>query len=402
MLSHMLPPLMPNARQLVEQEEPWHFDENSIANLALLNSIGVLGSMRDSELALYFRAVAEPVEGTGGYADEFAIRYPSLDGPGSIAVNSAVIATRRRLLSLVNVGLLATARTERTTVANLAGWHYWLTRKGSRHLLESGYRVRARQNIHTMSHIGSVQDQHRLLEQQFLIARRLVNPNLRVWGEYALRSSLARKPVKKGTETKLQSASERLIELSSDLYLTTQEMSDAHVPHTAGIRRYFTRRPDALIFDEQSEVSLRPSETRYSPEARPAREFGTIEICEVEASIKDVHVQDCTFFSLLYLGLFFDVTLERGKVTRVVLVTRNHPRTDLRAKLLNAYEHWRERLDVRAMLMKKARLTPGFDPARLSEHLWLAELTQGADQRLTGIRMESVASIFLREGRGEF
>lgn len=400
MHSHLLSPLMPNARQLVEQEPPWHFDEKSSANLALLNAIGVLGAMREAELALFFRAAAEPDEGSDGYGDDHVIRYPALDGSGYITANSAVHATRRRLLSLVDSGLLATARTGRTTEANLAGWHYWLTRKGSRYLLDAGYRVRARQNIHAMSHVGSAQDQHRLLEQQFLIARRLINPNLRIWGEYALRSSLARSPKMKGTAKKLQTASERLVDMSAELHLTPKELDDAHLPHSVDTR-YFTRRPDALLFDEQPEVARNREEANHNPESRPARAFGDVEWCEVEASKKDASTQARSFNGLFYLGLYLDATLERGKVTKVVLVTRNHPTTDLRTKLLDSYENWLEKADVRAMLAKKARLTPGFDPGRLNEQLWLAELTQGEDHRLTGIRTESVASIFLRDRRGD-
>lgn len=396
----MLSPLMPNARELLERVQPWLFDDDCAVDLALLQAIGVLGSMREAELALFFRAELEPVAGTQGYGDEFAVVYPASNGQGTVTSDSAVHATRRRLLKLVESRLLAVATVARTTPDHLAGRYYWLTRNGARYVLDAGYRVRSRQNIDNMSHVGSVQDQHRLLEQQYIIARRLDEPWLRVWGEYAIRSGLARQPVPADAGTKLATVQQQLMAMSGELYLTPEELGRAGVVDAQAQRRLFTRRPDALLLDEQPEQYRYLEATGHHPESRPPHAFGDIEWVEIEASKKDAATQAKSFNAIFYLDRMLDASLERGMVTRVTLVTRNHPHTDLRAKLLDAYERWLARGDVQAMLQKHARLTPGCDPDLLGERVWVAELTQDAEHRLTGIRMESVASIATRERWG--
>src|ERR1043165_6308566 len=237
----MLPPLMPNANELVYSELPWLFDEESSADLALLQAVGVLGSMRESELALFFRGTLERDGHVTDHAADFAVRYPSSNGCGMVTCDSAVHATRRRLLALVKAKLLATAKVQRTTADNLAGWFYWLTRKGAKHLIDAGYRVRSRQTIHNMAHIGSVQDQHRLLEQQYLIARRLIASSLGVWGEYAIRSRLARDPVRAAPGTNLPTVKARLEEMSAQLFLTPEHLGDQRTPNTEENRRSFTK-----------------------------------------------------------------------------------------------------------------------------------------------------------------
>lgn len=138
MLEHMLSPLMPNSRELLERAQPYLFDEDCAADLALLHAIGVLGSMRESELALYFRGQLVPVAETQGYADEFAVVYPACNGQGEVTSESAVHATRRRLRKLVERKLLAVATVARTTSDHLAGRYYWLTRSGARCVLDAG------------------------------------------------------------------------------------------------------------------------------------------------------------------------------------------------------------------------------------------------------------------------
>jgi hypothetical protein len=200
----------------------------------------------------------------------------------------------------------------------------------------------------------------------------------------------------------LPTAQERLADMSAQLFLAPGDLGDLRMLNKAENRRYFTRRPDALLFDEQPEVSKVLKAMRSNSESQPARPLGDIEFCEVESSKKDAVTQAKSFNGLFYLGFLMDGTFERGLVTKVMLVTRNHPHADLRAKLLTAYELWLARKDVQSMLRKKANLTPGFHVEGLSERLWLAELTQDSERRLTGMRMESVASIFLRERRVEF
>jgi len=399
-LSDMLSPLMPNARELVEHVNSWYFDEDSAADLALLNAIGVLGSMRESELALFFRGQLERVSDSQGHADDFAVVYPASNRRGNVTSDSAVHATRRRLLNLVGTGQLAMATTERTTEDNLAGRYYWLTSKGTRRLLGAGYRVRSRQNIDNMSHIGSVQDQHRLLEQQYLIARRLLNPSLRVWGEYAIRSGLARIPAPVDLGATLPTVKEQLVAMSAELFVTPASLGDTSTPNTEANLRRFTRRPDALVLDEQPERDRYRDATRGSQASRAPHCLGDVEWTEIEASKKDSITQSATYNALFYLGRMLDAGFERGKVTKVSLVTRNHPHADLRKKLLDGYEQWLGRQDVKAMLSKNAIVTKGFDPVLLNEQLWLTEISQDSEQRLTDIRMETVASILLREGRG--
>lgn len=399
MLDHMLSPLMPNARELLERVQPWLFDDDCAADLALLHAVGVLGSMRESELALFFRARLDAVAGTQGYADEFAVVYPASNGQSQVTNDSAVHATRRRLYRLVERKLLAVDTVARTTSDHLAGRYYWLTRSGARYVLDAGYRVRGRQNIDNMSHVGSVQDQHRLLEQQYIIARRLIQPSLRVWGEYAIRSGLARQPVPADAGTKLATVQEQLRAMSGELNLSPDELRRAGITDAHAERRQFTRRPDALLLDEQPELGRYLEASGHNPESRPPHVFGDIEWVEIEASKKDSITQAKSFNAVFYLGRMLDATLERGLIAKVALVTRNHPHTDMRAKLLDAYERWRARADVQAMLQKHAQITPGFDPERLGERVWVTELTQDAEHRLTGIRMESVASIALRERR---
>lgn len=396
----MLSPLMPNARELLESFKPWLFDEESAADLAVLHAIGVLGSMREAELALFLRGSLERGSGTQGHVEEFAVVYPARNGGGNVTSDSAVHVTRRRLLKLVDDKLLAMATVARTTPDHLAGRYYWLTRKGTRRVLDAGYRVRGRQNIDNMAHVGSVQDQHRLLEQQYIIARRLIDPSIRVWGEYAIRSGLARQPVPKRLATKPTTVKEQLVAMSGELYLTPAELGNARVSNTEANRRYFTRRPDVLLLNEQAERDRYREAMGLNLESRPPHVFGDIDWTEVEASKKDAVTQAKSFNGIFYLGRMLDVSLERGLVTRVTLVTRNHPHANLRAKLLDAYERWVARSDVQAMLEKHAKLTRGFDSARLSEQVWVAELTQDSEHRLTGIRIESVESIFLRERRG--
>lgn len=392
---------MPNARELLERLKPWLFDDESAADLALLHAIGVLGSMREAELALFFRGTLRRVSEPQGDSDEFSVVYPACSGRGIVTSDSAVHATRRRLLLLVEAGQLSSAKVERTTSDHLAGWYYWLSRKGIRRLLDAGYRVRTRQSIDNMSHVGSVQDQHRLLEQQYLIARRLINPMMRVWGEYAIRSGLARQPAPASAGTKLSTVKKQLVAMSEVLYLTPEELGDSSKPNTEGNRRYFTRRPDALLFDEQLERGRHRDATGGNLKSQKPHFFGDIEWTEVEASKKDAVTQARSFNGIFYLGQMLDVSLERGLVTTFTLVTRNHPHADLLGKLLDAYEQWLARSDVQAMLRKKAILTRGFDLERLNEQLWVAELTQDSEQRLTGFRMESIAHIFLRERRGQ-
>jgi hypothetical protein len=155
-----------------------------------------------------------------------------------------------------------------------------------------------------------------------------------------------------------------------------------------------------LLLDEQAERDRYRDATAGNPQARQPHVFGDVDWTEIEASKKDAATQAKSFNGVFYLGRMLDETLERGLVTKVTLVTRTHPHTDLRAKLLDAYERWMTRSDVRAMLQKKARLTRGFDPERISEQIWLAELTQDSEHRLTAFGMESIASIFQRERRG--
>ena len=398
MLSDMLSALMPNARELVERSSPWIFDEESAANLALLHAVGVIGSIRECELALFFRGCLEDVSEAHGYVYEFAVTYPATNGQGNITTDSAVHATRRRLLKLVKEGLLNIATTKRTSAENLAGRYYWLTQKGTRRVLDAGYRVRSRQNIDNMSHIGSVQDQHRLLEQQYIIASRLINPTMRVWGEYAIRSGLARCPELAVPDTKWPTVKKQLMLMSSELYLTTKERGDSRTPDTEANRLLFTRRPDALLLNEQPERDRYREATGGNLKSRQPHVLGDIEWVEIEASKKDRATQEKSFNGLFYLGRMLDVTLERGLVAKVTLVTRNHPHTDLRAKLLDTYERWLAQTDVQAMLEKKAKLTRGFDLERLHERLWLAEVVQDSEHRMTGFRLESVASIFMRKG----
>jgi hypothetical protein len=400
MLSDMLSPLMPNARELLEPVKPWLFDEDSATDLALLHAIGILGSMRESELALFFRGCLERSSETQGCVDDFAVVYPARNARGNVTSDSAVHATRRRLLKLVEDKLLAVATVARTTSDHLAGRYYWLTRKGTRCVLDAGYRVRGRQNIDNMAHVGSVQDQHRLLEQQYIIARRLIDPSMRVWGEYAIRSGLARQPVPKRLAAKPTTVKEQLVAMSRELYLTPAELGNEGAANTVANRRYFTRRPDVLLLNEQAERDRYREATGLNLESRPPHVFGDIDWTEVEASKKDAATQAKSFNGIFYLGRMLDVSLERGLVTRLTLVTRNHPHANLGTKVLDAYERWLARSDVQAMLQKHARLTPGFDRGQLNEHVWLAELTQDSEHRLTGIRMESVESIFLRERRG--
>lgn len=399
MLSDMLSPLMPNAKELLDGVKPWLFDENAAADLALLHAIGVLGSMREAELALFFRGSLR-ASLTQGYGDDFTVVYPACNGRGNVTCESAVHATRRRLQRLLDDELLATASGARTTSDNLAGRYYWLTNKGARRVRDAGYRVRGRQNIDNIAHIGSVQDQHRLLEQQYIIARRLGNPLLRVWGEYAIRSGLARKPAPSRSARLPATVKEQLAAMSGDLFLMPKEMGYFDAPNTETSWRYFTRRPDVLLLDEQAERDRYRDATGGSPQARQPHVFGDIDWTEIEASKKDAATQAKSFNGVFYLGRMLDETLERGLVTKVTLVTRTHPHTDLRAKLLDAYERWMTQSDVRAMLQKKARLTPGFDPEQISEQVWLAELTQDSEHRLTAFGMESIASIFQRERRG--
>jgi len=398
-LEHMLSPLMPNARELLERVQPWLFDDDCAADLALLHAIGVLGSMREAELALFFRGSLVPVAGTQGYADEYAVVYPASNGPGVVAGESAVHATRRRLQKLVQEKLLDVATVARTTADHLAGRYYWLTRRGARRVLDAGYRVRSRQNIDNMSHVGSVQDQHRLLEQQYVIARRLIQPSLRVWGEYAIRSGLARQPTPADPDTKLPTIKEQLAAMSGELFLTPAELGHAGKANTEVNRHYFTRRPDVLLLDEQPERERYMDSTGHNPQSRPPHVFGDVDWVEIEASKKDTVTQAKSFNGIFYIGRMLDVSLERGLVTNFTLVTRNHPHTNLRAKLLDAYQRWTTRADIQAMLCKNARLNSGFDPNRLSERVWLTELTQDAEHRLTGVRIESLASISLRERR---
>lgn len=393
----MLSPLMPNANELLGGHAPWVFDEEEAADLALLHSIGVLGSMREQELVLFFRGELERDSDTPGDAEQFSVIYPARSGSGNVKSESAAHTTRRRLLNLVEAGQLCQATLERTTPENLAGRYYWLSGKGSRRLLGCGYQVRGRQSIDNMSHAGSVQDQHRLLEQQYLIARRLINPSLRIWGEYAIRSGLAKRPVPAARGTKVPTVREQLVDMSGELYLTPKELGDSRKPDTVPNRRHFTRRPDALVLDEQSERNRYWDAVRIRSESKPAHFFGDIEWVEIEASKKDAVTQARSFNGIFYLGRLLDATLERGLVTRFMLVTRNHPHTDLRGKLLSAYEHWLARSDVQAMLRKNSVLTRGFDLNRLNERLWVAELTQDSEQRLTGLRLESIASISLHQ-----
>ena len=400
MLRDMLSPLMPNARELLESSKPWLFDEDSAADLALLHAIGVLGSMRESELAPFFRGTLERGSDEQGYVEEYAVVYPACNGPGNVTSDSAVHATRRRLLRQVTDGLLAVATVARTTSDHLAGRYYWLTRKGTRRVLEAGYRVRTRQNIDNMTHVGSVQDQHRLLEQQYIIARRLINPSTRVWGEYAIRSGLARQPVPKTSASEPATVKQQLVAMASELYLTPEELGREGVANTEVNRRYFTRRPDVLLLDEEGERERYRAATGLNLASRQPHVFGDVDWTEVEASKKDSVTQAKSFNGIFYLGRMLDVSLERGLVTRVTLVTRNHPHTNLRAKLLDEYERWLARSDIQTMLKKHARLTRSFSPERLNQQVWVAELTQDSEHRLTGIRMESVESRFLRERRG--
>lgn len=398
MLSDMLSPLMPNARELVERSKPWLFDEDSAADLALLHSVGVLGSMRESELALFYRARLERGSEAQGYVEDFAVVYPAHNGRGTVTSDSAVHATRRRLLRLLEDGLLAVATVGRTTSDHLSGRYYWLTRKGTRRVLDAGFRVRGRQNIDNMAHVGSVQDQHRLLEQQYIIARRLMDPQVRVWGEYAIRSGLATQPVPKGPASKPTTVKEQLVAISGELFLTPSELGLADASDEAN-RRYFTRRPDVLLLNEQPERQRYRDATRGSAESRQPHVFGDIDWTEVEASKKDAITQAKSFNAVFYLGRMLDATLERGLVTKVTLVTRNHPHANLSAGLLDAYERWLARSDVQAMLKKKALLTPGFDPQRLGQQVWVAELEQDSEHRLIGMRMESVESLLVRGWR---
>jgi hypothetical protein len=249
----MLPALMPNARELLEPVTPWLFDEESAADLGLLHAMGVLGSMRDAELALFFRGSVEQELETQGHGSEFSIYYPACNGLGRVTSESALQATRRHLRKLVEEDLLDVATAARTTSDHLHGRYYWLTRKGIRRVLDAGYRVRSRQNIHNMTHIGSVQDQHRVLEQQYIIARRLINPAMRVWGEYAIRSGLAKQALSNRVAVKPPTIKECLATLSDELFLTPAELGKSEVRNTKANRLYFLRRPDALLFDEQAE-----------------------------------------------------------------------------------------------------------------------------------------------------
>lgn len=399
MLSHMLSPLMPNARELVERAKPWLFDEDSATDIALLHAVAALGSMREAELALYLRGDLQKLDSCEDQLN-FAVTYPAVHGNSTITVESALHATRRRLLLLVKAGLLAAGNVARTTSDNLHGPYYWLTRKGSSRLKEAGYRVRDRQYIDNMTHIGTVQDQHRVLEQQYLIARRLMNPSLRVWGEYSIRSRLARHPTPAGKGTKPPSAQELLGKMGAELFVTSPAASGKGKPGSMSERRNFKRWPDALVFDEQPERERYLNATCGLNASRPPHTFGDIDWIEAEASKKDAATQAVSLSGLFYVGFMLDDTLERGRIARVVLVSRNHPHADLRTKLLKAYEAWLQRADVMAMLKKKAILTPGFDAARPHVYLSLAELTQDSEHRLTSLRMESFESIFAREGRG--
>jgi hypothetical protein len=396
----MLTPLMPNARELLEPTGPWLFDEESAADLGLLHAMGVLGSMREAELALFFRGSVEQLEAQE-HRSAFSIYYPACSGYGRIACDSALQATRRRLCKLVEEGLLEVSTAARTTCDHLHGRYYWLTRKGIRRVLDAGYRVRSRQNIHNMTHIGSVQDQHRVLEQQYIIARRLINPAMRVWGEYAIRSGLAKQAVATRMAVEPPAIKEQLVTMSDELFLTPAELGKSNVPNTKSNRLYFRRRPDALLFDEQAERDRYRDAIGLNFEARPPRAIGDVEWTEVEASKKDEVTQAKSFNGIFYLGGMFDPTLERGRVTKFTLVTRNHPHCNLRAKLLNSYDRWLSQTNVQAMLKKKAMLTRGFDPQRLREQVWLAELTQDSEHRLTGIHLETIASSALRDWRSE-
>lgn len=396
----MLPALMPNARGRLESLKPWLFDEESAADLGLLHAMGVLGSMREAELALFFRGSIEQDLEAQGHGSEYSICYPACSGRGLVTSDSALQVTRRRLLRLVQQGLLAVATVARTTPDHLSGRYYWLTRKGIRHVLDAGYRVKGRQNIYNMTHVGSVQDQHRVLEQQYIIARRLINPLMRVWGEYAIRSGLARHPLSTGAPVKPPTVKDWLSAMSGRLHLTPAELGKSNVPDTEGNRRYFPRRPDVLLLDEQAERNRYLDAIGPNAEARPPHVFGDVEWTEVEASKKDSITQAKSFNGIFYLGEFLDPTLDRGLVTRFTLVARNHPHTNLSAKLLDAYERWLADTDVQAMMRKKSVLTSGFDQRRLGEQVWVAELTQDSEQRLSSIRMESVASITERSWRG--
>lgn len=397
----MLPALMPNARELLEPSSPWVFDEESAAELGLLHAMGVLGSMREAELALFFRGSVEQDLEAQGHGSEVSVCYPACSGRGRVTSDSALHATRRRLRGLVEQNLLAVATVARTTPDHLNGRYYWLTRKGIRRLLDAGYRVRSRQNVDNMTHVGSVQDQHRVLEQQYIIARRLINPLIRVWGEYAIRAGLARQPVPKSGATEPPTVKQKLVTMSSELYLGPAELGHAGVANTTANRRYFSRQPDVLLLDEQAERDRYRDAIGRKFEARPPHAFGDVEWAEVEASKKDAVTQAKSFNGIFYLGEFLDRTLERGLVTRFTLVTRNHPHTNLRAKLLDAYERWLAQPDVQTMLKKKAILTRGFDPRRLGEQVWVAELTQDSEHRLSGVRMETMASIAERNWRGQ-
>lgn len=397
----MLPPLLPNSRELVERTAPWLFDEDSAADLALLHAIGVLGSMRDLELALFFRGRLVQCPAEQGHGEEFAVEYPALDGRSVVTSDSAVHATRRRLSKLVDAGLLAVATTPRTTPDHLAGRYYWLSSKGTRRVLDAGYWVRSRQSIDNMSHIGSTQDKHRLLEQQYVIARRLINPSMRVWGEYAIRSGLARLPFPKASVAKPPTVKQALVDMAGELYLSPGDLGQRGGANTVANRRYFTRRPDVLLLDEQAERDRYRDAIGLNFEAQPPHAFGDVEWAEVESSKKDAVTQAKSFNGIFYLGGVFDLTLERGRVTKFTLVTRDHPRLDQRAKLLDAYERWLAKADVQAMLKKKAILTRGFDPQRLGEQVWVAELTQDSEHRLSSIRMETMASITERNWRGQ-
>jgi hypothetical protein len=397
----MLPALMPNARELLEPVRPWLFDEESAADLGLLHAMGVLGSMREAELSLFFRGCVEEELEAQGHGSEFSIFYPACNGLGRVTSDSALQATRRRLRKLVEENLLDVATAARTTSDHLHGRYYWLTRKGTRRVLDAGYRVRSRQNIHNMTHIGSVQDQHRVLEQQYIIARRLINPALRVWGEYSIRSGLAKQAFSTRIAAEPRTIKDHLVALSEELFLTPAELGKSDVPNTKRNRLYFQRRPDALLLDEQAERDRYRDAIGLNFEARPPRTFGDVEWTEVEASKKDAATQAKSFNGIFYLGGMLDPTLERGEVTKFTLVTRNHAHSNLRAKLLDAYERWLAQNEVQAMLKKKAKLTRGFDPQRLGEQVWLARLTQDAEHRLTGIHMETMASITLRGWRSQ-
>jgi hypothetical protein len=398
----MLPALMPNARELLEPlSNPWLFDDESAADLGLLHAMGVLGSMREAELALFFRGSIEQDPEMQGHGSEFSVCYPACSGRSQVTSDSALNATRRRLLRLVEQQLLAVATVARTTSDHLDGRYYWLTSKGIRRVLNAGYRVRSRQNIDNMTHVGSVQDQHRVLEHQYIIARRLINPSMRVWGEYAIRSGLARQALSKGMSLKPPTIKEQLDKMSVLLFLTPAELGKPGVPNTERNRRYFPRRPDVLLLDEQAERLRHLDAVRSTPGAREPHYFGDVEWTEIEASKKDAVTQAKSFNGIFRLGELLDPTLERGLVTKFTLVTRNHPHADLREKLLDAYERWLASSDVQAMLEKKAKLTRGFDPQRFSEQVWVADLTQDSEHRLSNIRMETMASINVRGRRGQ-